>query len=332
MRMLLLFILLLVPYMAMANKTDCPTITSSETCRNTAGCHLLATDCNNCAADHYCPGSNNAQILCSDASNGTFNKSDEGAESEVVCYKNIDCFASGGSTEQCRQYLRGTISCPTLRNLHTDSNDGNCYTNIRFCRLFGHENCDENQISGNATWSSDHSGNRWNINSCNCGATDFEDNTDKFCHGQQGGARPSATSVPHANSIINYDTSTGGYYCTRCIHDNGNTKYYANTTFSDGIQCSPNTAQGRVCKCETTDEKGYWRQGECNTDTNWENNNQICKAIPCNPGKTTNDVLPISENDSVCNFGSETQLCDDAGCISLDGLGGVSAPNWTYIE
>jgi hypothetical protein len=215
---------------------------------------------------------------------------------------------------------------------HTEPDvNGLCYANNLQCASFTNNNCNSGSaISGQAEWYSSES--EWDIMNCECGTAPFTDNTEKFCIGVNSGVKSTVRWIDYVTDQINYNSPTGGYYCTRCIHDNGNTKYYANTTFSDGIQCSPNTAQGRVCKCETTDEKGYWRQGECNTDTNWENNNQICKAIPCNPGKTTNDVLPISEDDSICNFGSGTQLCDDAGCISLDGLGGVPAPNWTYIE
>ncbi len=302
---------------------------SAYNCTQGQFLHPDLNECVTCPEGYYCTG-NGIAYCCNSNTNGNFPESDAGAESDAACYKNIDCFASSGSTEQCRQYLRGYISCPNLRNLHIDIQDNKCYTDMRACRLFGHENCDENQISGAANWSSDHGGSRWTVGSCSCGATDFEDPTDKLCHGKQGGARPSATSVPYASSTINYDTPTGGYYCTRCIPDNGNTKYYANTTFSDGTQCSPNTAQGRVCKCETSNEMGYWRQGTCNSNTNWTNANNICQRVECGAGQTTDTILPDTAND--CHFGDETRLCDDAGCVKLkDILPGINANQWVSI-
>ncbi len=306
---------------------------SAYNCTQGQFLHPDLNECITCPEGYYCTG-NGIAYCCNSNTNGNFPESGAGAESDAACYKNIDCFASSGSTEQCRQYLRGFISCPNLINLHIDPQDNKCYTDMRACRLFGYENCDENQISGAANWSSDHGGGRWTVGSCSCGATDFEDPTDKLCHGKQGGAKPSATSVPYASSTINYDTPTGGYYCTRCILDNGNNKYYASSENGDG--CTANLASGTVCKCETSTYHGHYRRGKCNSNENWDNNgSDICTRVPCDiPGTTTTELLPTSTDNSVCKYTRYTILADPVDDFTLGDIAdtyGISVDGWVRV-
>ena len=332
MRMFLLFISLFIPLTSMATTPAATCTPLDETqCNQTAGCQYKFTGCRQCDENHYCPGDGTSPECQT-----PFTDSDLGATSINECYKDQDCHKPDDAIEQCKLYYNSTIECNTIEEPHLDPRTNTCYANTRNCNVFGAQNCESDQISGIATYLSQGTGGsmsggyRWDITDCVCNASDFEDTQERLCHGKSP-AIPSEQTVQNANDIINYNTSTGMYYCTRCIHDNGNTKYYANTTASDGTQCSPDPDNGRVCKCETSNELGYYRTGNCDTETDWApNGNDICIRKPCGTGQTTDTILPNSVND--CHFGGETKLCDDAGCVSLDGLGGVSAQNWKYVQ
>lgn len=333
-RIILLLICLFVPSYVYGNY--CTDIgMNSATCWDTAGCQYYndTIGCQLCKADHYCDGNHTYAQECP---NDTFPNSDSGATSINECYKDQECHKPDDEIELCKLYYNGTIECDTIEETHLNPRTNTCYANTRNCNVFRAQNCEPDQISGTATYLSQGTGgsmgggHHWDITDCVCNASDFEDTQERLCHGKSP-AIPSEQTVQNVDSIINYNTSTGMYYCTRCIRDNGNTKYYANTTTSDGTQCSPDPDNGRVCKCETSNELGYYRTGNCNTETDWEpNENDICIRKPCGAGQTTDTILPDTVND--CHFGGETKLCDDAGCVSLDGLGGISAQNWKYVQ
>lgn len=337
MRMFLLFVLLLIPLPLMANTplSVCSAYNQeSDLCNVTAGCHYDNGQCGQCPETKYCPSDKTDPQPC--PTTPSFPKSQLGATSINECYKDLECHKPDGEIELCKLYYNDTIECNTIEETHLDPRTNTCYANTRNCNVFGAENCASDQISGIATYLSQGTGgsmgdvHHWDITDCVCNASDFEDTQERLCHGKSP-AIPSEQTVQNVDSIINYNTSTGMYYCTRCIRDNGNTKYYANTTASDGTQCSPDPDNGRVCKCETSNELGYYRSGTCNSETDWaQDGNNICQRVACSAGQTTNTILPNSVND--CHFGGETNLCDDAGCISLDGLGGVSAQNWEYVQ
>lgn len=327
MRVFLFFVLFLFPVMASA--ANCSNFNNNpETCGATPGCHYHDNiqKCKKCAEDYFCTGWNNQEAECSERTDGDFPKSEEGSDSIDDCYADIDCYDYDDSVERCERLYDNDINCSIIRGAHIENINGNdtCYAGSRRCRLFGSENCSESEISGTATRISGHSGNEWDISSCSCGVADFEDSTTLFCHGKQSGVRPSSSTVSNAGVAINYNGSRDGYYCTRCVLDNGNIKYYANTTDSNGTQCSP--GGNHVCKCETSSELGYWREGKCNSGTDWTGNN-ICKRVSCPVGKTTNEVLPTDILG--CHYSPDTKFCDANGCFNItDADSGIW--NWDY--
>ena len=345
MRMLFLVVLLIIPGMARAVNSDCRQITGQNaqtTCENTAGCHWV-NKCLPCQEDHYCPGNNNAQILCSSIGTG-FNWSDEGAESMNECYQSTPCYKpnSATETEQCRHYYNnpdithcnGTI---TLAHMEGES----CYANTRECKLFGiaNDSCSNaNEVSGNATWYRDD--DVWSVSNCECGASPFTDSQTRFCSGTQSGVQPTGnnTTVAYATSPINYTGGTStGYRCKRCIPDNGNNRYYASNENGDG--CVANLQSGTVCKCETSNYRGHYRKGICCTSTTecqeWTNASNICVRVACDiPGTTTNDLLPVSNNNSVCVYSAQTELrdSDEFTLGTLQQRFGLDPAGWKWVN
>ena len=287
---------------------------------------LPVPGCRECDPEYYCLG-NGVAFCCNTKTNGNFPKSEEGSDSIDDCYADIDCYDYDDSVERCERHYDNDINCSRIRGAHIENINGNdtCYAGSRRCRLFGSENCSESEISGTATRISGHSGNEWDISSCSCGVADFEDSTTLFCHGKQNGVRPSSSTVSNAGVAINYNGSRDGYYCTRCVLDNGNIKYYANTTDSNGTQCSP--GGNHVCKCETSSELGYWREGKCNSGTDWTGNN-ICKRVSCPVGKTTNEILPTDILG--CHYSRDTKFCDANGCFNITDADNSGNWNWYY--
>ncbi len=338
MRMFLLCFLLFLPLTA---KAACSEHNSDpDDCINTAGCYYSNNvGCSNCPSNsnansigYYCPQngicangtpSDHGRCSCPDG----YPLSAEGAQNNDSCYKNIDCHDESDNTEQCKQSPRGNINCQNINGAHIENinGDSKCYAGTRLCSLFGAVNCTSEQISGTATRTSMHGDNVWSISSCSCGSTDFVNNDMLFCHGKQNGTSPSFATVPDVGSTITYDNYTNNYsyYCTRCILDNGNTKYYANTTWSNG-QCSP--GNGRVCRCETSNDLGYWRDGGCNSTTDWTDDN-ICKRVPCPAGKTTSEILPTGILG--CHYTNQTKFCDANGCFNITNV--PADWNWQNI-
>ena len=340
MRMFLLCFLLFLPLTAKALCSDHND--HQGDCINAAGCYYLSNsgNCTDCPSNsnanstgYYCP-QNGTCVDGTPSDDGRcqcptpFNLSTLGNADIENCYADIDCYNYDDSVERCEHHYDNDINCSRIRGAHIENINGNdtCYAGSRRCRLFGSENCSESEISGTATRISGHSGNEWDISSCSCGVADFEDSTTLFCHGKQSGVRPSSSTVSNAGVAINYNGSRDGYYCTRCVLDNGNIKYYANTTDSNGTQCSP--GGNHVCKCETSSELGYWREGKCNSGTDWTGNNtgnNICKRVSCPVGKTTNEILPTDILG--CHYSRDTKFCDANGCFNITDAG---SGNWDW--
>ena len=356
-KIIILSILLLSPLYTYGEITvNCPNTQDPDTCWQVAGCEFISSGynsrCKQCSANSYCPGGTSQNTNKADCPTNAFPKSPNGSTSINDCYKQTanpgdgGCVTSDGTPNlQCGLFYPNSIPKCWDNNgeystdYHTEPSSGEtCYANYLTCSYFTNNNCDSGAtISGIARFYP--SEGEWDIDNCQCGATQFTDNINKFCIGVSNGTSPTVRWIDLVTDYINYAGTSTGYYCTRCIPDNGNTKYYANTTFSDGTQCSPNTAQGRVCKCETSTYYGYYRMGKCCTSANncpeWGNATKICKRTPCDiPGTTTTELLPISTDNSVCKYTSQTQLCDSRGCFTLGDLAntyGISVDGWVRV-
>ena len=334
MKMFLTFIFLLCPMVAHAVVAPeyCDSFTSTpDTCKNTAGClyNDALRKCIQCPENTYCPNNHNNQPQ--DCSRTSFPQSDKGSTSEEECFKDqIACKKNDDSDDnQCRHYntTNDPYRCGNNHNISAHIENGQCYYNTRNCNLFDAVNCPANQTSGTAQYfaQSGYMPAHWNIGSCECDATEFTDSETRFCHGIQSGATPSIPVILNITTPITYNDSNT-YYCTRCINDNDNNKYYANLTYTNGTQCSPDTANGRVCKCETSTYRGHYRKGKCNSNDNWsDTGSDICTRVACDiPGTNTTELLPISTDNSVCKYTPQTQFCDAKGCFTLPDAG-----DWT---
>ncbi len=334
-RVTFLFICLFIPSYVYGNY--CTDIENdSVTCWGTEGCQYYGDNigCDLCQADSYCDG-NNTQALPCPADD--FSHSERGAKSINECYTNISCHKPDNEAEQCRHYYDQTVSnCPTITTPHLESNGGSisCCADTRECKYFGiaANSCTQQNISGTATW---HSlSEDWGVGNCECGATTFTDNTTRFCSGTQSGVHPQIPNVDYATSTINYNGTATGYRCTHCILDNGNNKYYASSADGDG--CTADLQSGTVCKCETSTYRGHYRKGKCNSNENWsDNGSNICTRIACNiPGTTTTELLPISQNNSVCVFSAQTELrdSDEFTLGTLQQMFGLDPSGWKMVD
>lgn len=329
----MLFILLLCPITVYAVVTEeyCNGFTNQpEACRNIAGCQYIdsgvtTSKCAQCPEHKYCPeGHNNITQPCPTE----YTESETGSVSIDECYKDEHCITpdSNTQTEQCRHYHNGDIShCATITSAHIEGES--CYADTRDCELFGiaGQSCSNaTEVSESATWRP--SSADWYVGNCECGASPFTDNQTRFCDGIQAGVHPtgSNTTVQNATTPINYNGTSNGYHCTRCIVDTDDTKYYASSANASG--CAADLTSGIVCKCETSTEHGHYRTGKCCTGSTtcpeWGSASDICTRVACDiPGTTTEHVLPTSNNNSICTYGPLTEMHDSVDDFKLQELG-----------
>ena len=323
MRMLLFFVLLLIP--AVADAANCSNFNNnSETCGNTPGCHYHndIQECKKCAENHFCTGWHNNQRECSEGTDGEFPKSDAGAESINECYRQIVCKWADDTDKECKHYRNNTYSCPSTdpNGIHIENDQ--CYIGRRDCSLFNKTGCN-GAVTGDVYWQN----NVWHTNNCKCNFEPFTDNYEYFCNGQRHKDVVS-TSVNSVNDTIDYTNGTiTRYWCESCLPG-----YYVESSnispvgsmpcVHDIEQGGPNTA----CKC-TPAPQGTWITS-CNISYPITDPDILpCSTTNCAAGKTTTGTG--STNSNACHYGSETQICDSAGCVNLSNFG--TPESWTDL-
>lgn len=320
MRMFLLFILLMSPIMASA--VTCSSFNNApETCGNTAGCHYDSETikCKKCAEDHYCPGNNNAQPHCNTAGNGTFDNSDEGAESPAECYKTITCKKADDSNDnQCRHYNNTTdpYRCGDNHDISAHMEGTQCYYNTRNCDKFGTPSgCNGGTVTGQALWATEDE--EWYINGniyyCQCEQGNVEYPT-ASCTATVV-KRPTSGNPTSANASITYG-NVSSYYCTQCPPG-----YYVH--IENGFLPTTNCTGGNtVCVCDIANP-GHYSTG-CGPFSNNITNHAFCPYQDCPFGQTSPEGATAITD---CNYASQTQFCDAKGCFTL----GTDATNWRAL-
>ena len=326
-------LLLLVPATTFA-AINCQQITGQNaqtTCENTAGCHW-ENECYTCVQHHYCPGDNNAQILCSTAGDGTFSNSDEGATSAEECFKPdpITCEKPDGTPDNtCRHYNTNTnpYRCRFnggWRSAHMEDDDA-CYYNIRYCKNFNNIGCDtflDDQLemaNAGANWQQQQG--QWNVQRCVCTNGSFTDNI-RHCNGTHSYVLPESNTVNSATGRVEYNKyeenvldlhQSSSYYCASCQEG-----YYVSNTHQSSnptgfTYCKkPDSASVVVCNCEEI-PKGWYVE-----NCNWDANNLTSNPCPKNrcPAGQTSDAGSTDGSDS-CHYSQDTKFCDAKGCFSL---------------
>ncbi len=278
-------------------------------------------ECLECPEGYYCPGGHFA-FCCNIKTNGEFPKSAEGAKSINECYKSInsgECIEPDGTlNHNCGSfYPNSAIKCwnndgeYNSTNYHIDTNNAQCYAEYLDCKIFGSSNCPNDKISGSASWFS--SEEEWDIDNCRCDELSFADSTDKFCSGIIKNVKYGGPRWLDYVQEISYTGTYGLYYCTQC-----NTGYYVNhlTDMEDNTD-DDDCENHAVCKC-TLIPKGKYLEHACTQSLEPPVNNytqDICPPSACGAGKTTTSTGTIGSD--YCHYGSETQLCDSAGCVNL---------------
>lgn len=322
MRMLFLVVLLIIPGMARAVNSDCRQITGQNaqtTCENTAGCHWEYS-CFPCNEDHYCPGNNNAQILCSSIGTG-FNRSDEGSENEQECYKSIDCQDATGTPQPCRHYNTTDNPYRCGSNLQTSAHIESdlCYYNHRDCGLFDATGCTNGQQYGDAVWEN----NKWNLVAihqtgtylgCRCKDGNFTNDT---CGGKHTVKVKTQTAASVQSQITYTDGDIISYYCTSC-----NDGYYIETiyNYNNAPENCANANNNVVCGCSIIPQ-GWYGTPNCSWGANTPTSG-TCPKNPCPAGQTTQTTGATSVN--ACQYTTQTQFCDNQGCFTLSDAG-----DWT---
>lgn len=177
-------------------------------------------------------------------------------------------------------------------------------------------NCVGGTITGQSTWNNNDL--KWDVSQCKC-EIEGDFTTTVYCVGKKTLEADTGTDVKTIQENIVFSPTPVSYYCNRCDVDNSNSKYYADTN-SSFSNCTLDLSSGKVCKCNYENQRGYYRTGKCNNASQtWANDDDICKLGTCPYGKTThtNDLLPVVNDDNVCEYDDTTKFCDAKGCFNL---------------
>ncbi|MBR6363678.1 MAG: hypothetical protein IKS08_01155 [Alphaproteobacteria bacterium] len=361
MRMFLLFFLLILPITT--NASTCSSFNNpedSDGCINAEGCYWDGTDCLSCpAADanqgYYCPegahcnstgDSPTGRCTCPD----DFPWSTVGNTSADNCYKPCSDNSDDGNAPQNCGITKGNstnVSCKdegyhiTAGNPSADyhlEGSNECRLNARPCNLFSAKDESSNPINaalitGTAIWLPTEQ--KYQVsdtnnadNTCTYSVTGIQ-YADKHCT-----ANITYTNntqwVANASSELNFQT-VNGYYCTSCINTYPTYYYYpsSNTDVDDCV--NPGNNHSQVCLCKIV-PRGYYLNGIWNYTSPISSN----RYTKCPVGQTTmNGTSPnYSGGGSIddCQYEDDTQVCDVAGCKSLNQiLSGAAANTWTSM-
>ncbi|MBO4746251.1 MAG: hypothetical protein J5613_04265 [Alphaproteobacteria bacterium] len=256
--------------------------------------------------------------------------------------------------------VKNTLSCGVFKNFPTDTDDavGAAVDSIHLqngCGDIPGTNCPLDATrGGEATWVSTGSNSIgvWDVHECTCTMDNGPIGDPLYCYGgvitHADTRTSSATNTVHSifENVIYYTTDEDPEIsgnCSHCFEDNRqhmNESYFVhNDDFVSGkvVACTP----ARIHNSNTYRFKGYYRDltvdGFCGAATHASNQSFItnpCARVKCPSGETTADLLPIGINN--CTFGSDTAICDAAGCKSLSNvLSGVAPDSWNpllYIQ
>lgn len=248
-----------------------------------------------CDTGYYCSGDGLAHCCPTNypLSDGGIN-----ATSINVCYATQSCELYDGTlSDSCRHYYNGQYSCDNAA-AHIEASG--CYTNTRKCSLF--DGC-TGTPNGDATYEN----SSWKVSGCTC----TKDDELYHCNATAT-YRSTNTPVSNATDAINYNL-LDSYYCTRCTEG-----YYATTTAQQNCDQSSNPYS--VCECIETPKGKYL------TSCSFEDLPNSCTPTNCPIGQTTEHTRSTDSED--CKYGTATRICDSAGCVFLNDIGGINVSNW----
>lgn len=362
MRMFLLFFLLILPITT--NASTCSSFNDPEDidgCINAEGCYFNNNDCVTCPGSvdggpgYFCPEGAHCDNI-NDFQDGRcscpndFPRSTVGNTSADNCYKPCSNNSDVGNAPQNCGITQGNstnVSCKdedyhiTADNpsdyYHLENTD-ECRFNTRPCNLFSARDelnniiNDPTLITGTAIWSPTEQ--KYQVsdtnnadNTCTYSVNEIQYD-DKHCK-----ANVTYTNntqyIQNASSELNFQT-VNGYYCTRCI--NTPPTYYYPSSNTDVDDCvNPGNNHYQVCLCNIV-PRGYY------LNSNWNYTSPIPsnRYTKCPVGQTTmNGTSPnYSGGGSIddCQYEDDTQVCDAAGCKSLNQiLSGADANTWTSM-
>lgn len=263
------------------------------------------------------------------------------------CYKPCTSGSDAG-TNECGVYQatewNNVVSCFNTNTLTLIPSDDfhiegdKCFLNARPCNLFSAKDESSNPINaalitGTAIWLPTEQ--KYQVsdtnnadNTCTYSVTGIQ-YADKHCT-----ANITYTNntqwVANASSELNFQT-VNGYYCTSCINTYPTYYYYpsSNTDVDDCV--NPGNNHSQVCLCKIV-PRGYYLNGIWNYTSPIPSN----RYTKCPVGQTTmNGTSPnYSGGGSIndCQYEDDTQVCDVAGCKSLNQiLSGAAANAWTSM-
>lgn len=308
-------------------------ILSSDTCENYAGCTLNSMDtCGKNSSENKYPTWETDHFEYHDCPSD-HPKSQVGNDSIDFCYKPCASGSDGG-TDECGVYhatgWNNVVSCLVTNtdnlmpsdDFHTEGDK--CFLNTRPCNLFsftvqGISSPDPGNVSGNAIWNSDEE--HYTTSGCTYADTVLNDTL----HCNQAVSYHGGQTAINANATISYASGSGSsYYCQSCE----NKEYYPTTNKPNEYHSCGNNPSGttKACSCIKI-EVGYYNS----CSNGWNNNmtlNQCHSRCPI--GQTTSGEGSTDISD--CQYEDATQVCDVAGCKSLNQiLIGADANTWTSM-
>ncbi len=205
-------------------------------------------------------------------------------------------------------------------------------------------NCADGTVTGNAVW--DFDTETWDISQCICNRGDnqwMEDYSNncmkkgrKIRHPKEQTPSDPITIIHSIYENVIFDTEDiiedTSAVCRRCFPDvpNQSKYYYVPGPYGNNLG---GFVDGHVTHCSSASTKGYYRPSACSgDDVDWGDGALSANPCPrekCPLGQTTTVPMPIGNNQ--CKFGSLTQICDSAGCINLNTVGGLSLDDWEML-
>ena len=251
----------------------------------------LGEGCEQCEENFYCAGGEKQS--CPDG----FPKSAKGAKSEKECYKECQVTDGGTAVGSGTQYNESDAKCKItscsenytkVTNAPTDKAtefDGYCLETEKDCSKLLNAKC---TVYKNGCQETDSSVSQGDVTGKAkiTDATNGTYNLTTACKCKVAGRHTNGT---HYIDYYSYSSS--------CFISN---KYTSEVTKCDAGYCKQSSSS--ILACQQT-PAGYYHADDGGKD---------CK--PCPAGQTSNAG---SSSQSDCHYTSETQFCDDNGCISF---------------
>ena len=247
-----------------------------------------STRCETCGPNNYCDGEKATK--CPEG----FPNSAQGAKSAEECYKECQVTDGGTAVGSGKQYNKTGAKCEISPESCTDG-----YTYVKNAPTDK-----ANEFDGYCLKTTEECKTLLKSQSCTVTA-----------QGSNG-----TTGSVNGNATIDANTGTYNYTTCACVltnrHDSNTGSHYTDSYKYNTDGTVGNTHTSTLTACDA----GYCPQNNNRSCTKaslgyYHDNSNDLNCQPCPAGQTT--LSTGSTSKSNCQYTSETQFCDDNGCISF---------------